>query len=207
MVVTQKILPPLVIPEVLMQELIYNIPGMDWALGLIYLYDYHPAFASCRGIDSEILIGKTQYLAFVDKKRVVYNYKLVPELDLEDILYIIAHETGHVEVGDDIHKKGRLKRGIVAGLLFAILVYTFFPFLFIIPIVDKLIYFRNRRHIETEVDITTLVFTSMCVVYENIKNREPESRFVWLLYDHATTDLFAKKIKKRLKKDAGFRLN
>ena len=172
-----------------------NITTIDWFLGFLHLYNFHSVIANLRKIPETMEFRKIGYLAAVTKDCVYYNESLVPASSYEDILYIIAHETAHIERNDIVEDRMPKTRVFIGISLFLLFIYTILPLVVFIPILDELLYLTIRRHAETATDIKALDFVSKDLVLENIQSREPKSKFGWMLYDHATTNKFERELK------------
>ena len=118
--------------------------------------------------------------------------------DADELMYIAAHEVAHIKNNDGI--KARTMRRLLSCFsicMFIIISYVCLPLVVIVPILDRLIWLANRREVETRADLGALEYVSLNTVLKFIEDYKiDETRFAWLLYNHATKKKLLRKLKK-----------
>jgi len=200
-----------------------------WIRGFLTLLELHQIASVYRGITSDLDIDNIFPLGgYVDKQRIVYSAH-IPFYKIDVINYVVAHETAHVQMKDDINNRGYLLRFFVNIMLFLVLTgLRLLPLVALLPVYDYLIYLAYRRYKETMADVLAaelspvdLVLWSIqsCepktretmadvlaaelspvdLVLWSIQSCEPKTRFGWLFYGHATTKSFMRMYRRKYK--------
>jgi len=162
-----------------------------WIRGFLTLLELHQIASVYRGITSDLDIDNIFPIGgYVDKQRIVYSAH-IPFYEIDVINYVVAHETAHVQMKDDINNRGYLLRFFVDIMLFLVLTeLRLLPLVALLPVYDYLIYLAYRRYKETMADVLAAELSPVDLVLWSIQSCEPKTRFGWLFYDHATTRLF-----------------
>jgi len=136
---------------------------------------------------------------YVDKQRIVYSAH-IPFYKIDVINYVVAHETAHVQMKDDINNRGYLLRFFVNIMLFLVLTgLRLLPLVALLPVYDYLIYLAYRRYKETMADVLAAELSPVDLVLWSIQSCEPKTRFGWLFYGHATTKSFMRMYRRKYK--------